>query len=388
MKFTFVFILAVTGLLLFRCGVPTPDGASTDAIEVLEATRNKMLTTPTHQYRFTSFWDNRFASSTYTETMNITYSWLPDSDLGFGFYAAGKDSDILYDGKDKLKIDHIKRKVIRTTASEINKDAAYFANSMCFHGDPKALPESADVDRITDTIIAGKPLFMYVITLRTPSAGTPSKETIATREYYLDPENKVVDRIRNVSQTGEDTTQIIDYVFIDYAFSDDYHVFGAEDRVQSLAYREVSKAVDQKERRSGLIRPGARLHRADYTDINGKEQLIYGKAGEKTVVMFGFIGCGNCEYAFREMKKKKFAVRSNVDLVYSSPVDESFKLEGYLKKKGFPFTSFDKSSRMNDNFKVAGFPTFVLIDEQGVVEEVIDGYDQVVEEMLFVSRSN
>jgi thioredoxin-related protein len=106
------------------------------------------------------------------------------------------------------------------------------------------------------------------------------------------------------------------------------------------------------------------------------------------MVMFGFIGCGNCEYAFREMKKKKFAVRSDVDLVYSSPVDESSKLKRYLKKKGFPFTRFDKSSRMNDNFKVAGFPTFVVIDEQGGVEDVIGGYDGKVGVILFESSGH
>ncbi|MFK8164222.1 MAG: TlpA family protein disulfide reductase [Lewinella sp.] len=385
MRLITAFIIVVTGLLLTHCEAPAPNGASADAIEVLEATRSKMLNTPTHHYRFASFWDNRFASSTYTETMNITYSWLPDSDLGFGFYAAGKDAGILYDGKDKLKIDHIKRKVIRTTAADINKDPANFANLMCFHGDPKALPEAAALDRITDTVIAGKPMFVYAINLSTPSAGTSN---VTTREYYLDPALQVVDRIRKISHTGSDTTQVIDYVFSDYVFSEEYHEFGADDRTKSLAYREVSKADDKKERRSGLIRPGAQLHRADYTDIEGKQQLLYGKAGKKTVVMFGFIGCGNCEHAFREMKKKDFAIRSDVDLVYSSPVDEASRLRGYLSKKAFPFKGFGKESRMNDNFKAAGFPTFVLIDEAGGVEQVIGGYDEAVSDILFASGRN
>jgi thioredoxin-related protein len=383
MKLISVFILAVSGLFLLRCEAPTTDGAPTGAIEVLEATRSKMLTTPTHQYRFTSFWDNRYASSTYADTMDITYSYLPDSELGFGFYAAGRDKDMLYDGEDKLDIDHIKRKVVRTTAAEVGKDPAYFARLMCFHGDPKVLPEAEILDRVADTVINGKSLYAYSITSYTPSATDPNKNVVATRVYFLDPERQVVDRIRNISHVGADTSQIIDYFFSDYVFSDDYHKFGASDRTKSLAYREINKADDKKERLSGLIRPGAQLHRSDYTDIEGKEQLIYGKKGRKAVVMFGFIGCGNCEFAFREMKKKKFAVRSDVDLVYSSPVDASSKLKRYLKKKEFPFTSFDKSSRMNDNFKVAGFPTFVLIDEKGGVEQVIDGYDEKVEEMLF-----
>jgi hypothetical protein len=383
MKPIAVFILIIIGLLLFRCEAPNPDGVSTDAIEVLEATRSKMLTTPTHHYRFTSFWDNRFASSTYADTMDITYAWLPDSDLGFGFHAAGREADVLYDGKDKLKIDHIKRKVVRTTAAEIYKDPNYFANSMCFHGDPKALPASTDVDRVTDTVISGKQLFVYAVTTRAPLASNQHKGVVVTQEYYLDPEQQLVDRIRKISHVGRDTSQIIDYFFGDYTFSEEYHKFGAADRTKSLAYREINEAADKKERRSGLIQPGAQLHRADYTDINGKEQLIYGKMGKKVMIMFGFIGCGNCEFAFREMTKKKFAVSSDVDLVYSSPVDAAPKLKNYLKKKEFPFTGFGKGSRMNDNFKAAGFPTFVLISEQGDVERVIGGYDEEVAGILF-----
>jgi thiol-disulfide isomerase/thioredoxin len=258
---------------------------------------------------------------------------------------------------------------------------------MCFHGDPKKLPMLADVDYISDTIIAGKSLYAYATTAGKPSDQS-GKSTVTTKVYYLDPEQQLVDRISYISHVGRDTSQIIDYFFSDYAFSDQPFVFEAVDRGKSQAYREISTTDEEQESRSGLIHPGAQLHRADYPDLDGKEQLIYGKAGKKTVVMFGFIGCGNCEYAFREMKKKEFTVRKGVDLLYSSPVDASAAVKGYLKKKEFPFTAFSKNSRMNDNFKVAGFPTFVVIDEKGGVEQVLGTYDEKVDRILFESAGN
>lgn len=388
MKSLSFFTLVLIWLLFTGCEASAVGVSPSDAASVLEATRSKLLKTPTHKYHFTSFWDNRFAASTYADTMDIVYSLLPDSELGFGFYANGKESAILYDGKDKLAIDHIKRKVVRTTAAEIGKDSTYFANVMCFHGDPKSLPMLADVDHITDTIIAGKPLYAYAITPDKPSAGKPGKNTVTTRLYYVDPDQQVVDRISYISHVGRDTSQIIDYVFSDYVFSDQHRAFGAADLGKSMAYREISDADEEQESKSGLVRPGAQLHRADYVDLDGKEQLIYGKAGKKTVVMFGFIGCGNCEYAFREMKKKGFAVRKGIDLFYSSPVDASAAVKGYLKKKGFPFTAFGKDSRMNDNFKAAGFPTFVLINEEGKVEKVIGAYGEEVADLLFEPSGN
>ena len=60
-----------------------------------------------------------------------------------------------------------------------------------------------------------------------------------------------------------------------------------------------------------------------------------------------------------------------------------FLVINLFKKKAFPFVGFGKESLMNENFKVASFPTFVLINEDGGVERVIGGYDQEVVELLF-----
>jgi len=253
--------------------------------------------------------------------MRITYSYLPDSDLGFGFHAVGDEYEMLYNGKDNLEIHHTERKVVRTTAGEIGKDSSYFKYSMSFHGDPKALPEFPALSEFGDTLVAGKRLFVYTISASSPSADEPGKSIVSIREYYLDPALYVVDRIRYISHVEQDTSQIIDYFFTDYAFSEEQYSFGESDREKSLAYREISEADDKEERLAGLVRAGEQLHRADYTDINDKEQLLYGMSGKKTVVMFSFIGCGGCEYALREMKKKDFAVRDGVELMYSSPVD-------------------------------------------------------------------
>jgi len=350
MRFLTTSLLAAVVLFVFSCEAPNASGPSTDAASVLEATRVKMQTTPTHRYRFTSFWDNRFASSTWGDTMDITHSYLPNSDLGFGFYATGDEYDLLYDGTDKLLIDHVKRKVVRTTAAEIGKDSAYFEHTMCFHGDPKALPRFDALDRAADTTVAGKPLIIYSQTTYTPSTNEPDKDVVATLEYYLDPGQNLVDRIRTISHIENDTIQIIDYVFSDYSFSDKPYAFGESDREKSLAYREISEADDDEERLAGMVKPGEQLHRADYQDIDGNEQMLYGEAGRKTLVMFSFIGCGGCEYALREMKKKDFAIREGVELVYSSPEDDASALKAYFKKKTFPFNGFGKESKMNDSF--------------------------------------
>lgn len=110
---------------------------------------------------------------------------------------------------------------------------------------------------------------------------------------------------------------------------------------------------------------------------------LYGDPGRETVAMFSFIGCGGCEYAMREMKKEQFKARDGMSLYYSSPVNPNTAVKAYLGKKGFPFTAFSKESNMNEDFGVDFFPTFVRIDADGRVAEVVSGYDDNVRALLF-----
>jgi hypothetical protein len=383
MKPIYVYLFVLTTLLLAGCENAKQADTSTDAKAALEATRDKLHNLATHSYRYVSFWDNRFASSTYSDSARVRYSYLPDSQFGFGFHTIDESFETLYDGQDKLAIDHEKRKVVRLTAGEIGQDSAYFDNLMAFHNAPKALPALSAFRYVADTMIAGDRLFVYAITSFNPTDYDSSKLVNTTREYFIHPERQEVTRIRKSTHIDYDTVQIIDYSFSAYTFSDEPHVFGPNDRQRSLGYRELSEAADDEERLSGLVKSGDQLNRSDYPDINGTTQDLYGKPGQETIVMFSFIGCGGCEYAMREMKKKEFALRDGVRLVYSSPVDQPEALEKYFNKKEFPFEGFGKDSRMNDNFKVAAFPTFVQINAEGRVEQVIGGYDQEVEDIIF-----
>lgn len=131
------------------------------------------------------------------------------------------------------------------------------------------------------------------------------------------------------------------------------------------------------------VAPGDRLLTPHYVDVNDERVALYGKPGRETLIMFSFIGCGGCEYAMREMSKNGYRIRKGLDFYYSSPLDKRTTLQTYLEKKGFPLGAFSKESQMNEDFPVYAFPTFVLLDSDGVVKQVASGYDEEVAEMIF-----
>jgi hypothetical protein len=377
------FWYAVLTIGLLGCTTSPAINTSTAAAEVLEATRKKMAANATHTYRVRSSWDNRFAKNTYADTVDVMYTSFSDGENDFGFHIKGSDFAVIYDGEDELKIEHATRKIVRTTATEIAADPAYFKHKLFFLANPRELLDLEGIDQGFDTIIAGENYFVYRIFVRSPVAAAPSKTMVVARTYFLDPSESVLQRIQKASYVDRDTVQVVDYFFSNYTFSPAPYRFDESDLAAFSGYREVNRAVNKKERLSGLVRSGDQLTRADYTDINGQEQLLYGNAGEKTVIMFSFIGCGGCEYALKEMRKKSYRFRSDINFAYSSSVDQAAAIRTYLQRKEFSHLAFDKSSRMNDNFRAAAFPTFVVISEEGQIEQVIGGYDQSVEWLLF-----
>ena len=132
-----------------------------------------------------------------------------------------------------------------------------------------------------------------------------------------------------------------------------------------------------------LIQGGQKIPTQTYTDIAGKAIPLYGTPNQQTLIMFSFIGCAGCEVAMRKMKQKNYALKENIQLYYSSPQDSTAALLAYLQKKEFPFTGFAEESLMQEDFEVIMFPTFALIDSEGIVQKVAMGYNEEIESLLF-----
>lgn len=135
------------------------------------------------------------------------------------------------------------------------------------------------------------------------------------------------------------------------------------------------------------LQVGSKLSNAVFIDMHGNESNIYGKQGKRTVVMSSFIGCGGCEYAMKKMKENNYNVKEDVDFVYYSFKDESTAINTYLKKKGFKGLGFGKESNMNEQLRAHAFPTFYIIDENGIVTDIYEGYGEELEAQIIAVKS-
>ncbi len=361
-------------LLLSACTGASDHSVSSAGEQVLESAKAKVAANATYRYHYSYRWDNG-----YSDSLNIHYTRLAGTEPGFAFLAEGTDKDIFFDGDDLLQLNHHQRTAIRTTAATIAARDDYFLGKLYFQATPFELPDLDEVDQAQQVTLNEQQLWAYeVTTQQVNTASNPVDTTVETQTYFISPEENVLVHFRRVVQQRGTIIRTVDVSFSDHAYEVKPHSFTAADRPKTSRYLELSPQEVARKKQSRLITVGERLTRADYSDLQGKEQLLYGVPGKKSVVMFGFIGCGLCESALRKMAAKDYYTQPNLTLYYSSPVDQAAKLEQYLQRKGLPYAGFSKESHMNDNFGVAAFPTFVFIDEQGVVEAVFGGYDDEV----------
>jgi thioredoxin-related protein len=92
------------------------------------------------------------------------------------------------------------------------------------------------------------------------------------------------------------------------------------------------------------------------------------------------INCGWCKIAIDQFNKPDFQFAENLVPLYINPVDSKEKMDKYQSKVGIPFPVLINAKKVGEVYGVNGYPTFFLIDENGKVEEVIEGFSE--EEIL------
>jgi len=360
---------------LIHCSKPK------DANEVLMLSKQLLKENNTVHYQYKSFWDNKFNESSFRDSTKMVYSKVNTNIHGFIYSSAARNFSFIYDGKSYSKIDHKEKQIVNYNEEKVSKDSAYFDHQMVFFAHPNELLDQEAFDLVIDTIINEKKYFAYKN--RQHSKNEDNESIVRDRYYFIEIGSNLIKEIKNVTMIDKDTAQIISYTFDNYQFEKESIDFGNILDKPYAHYSTIQEADESNERYNKLIQVGEKLVKKSYEDISNNLITLYGNKQNKTLVMFSFIGCGGCEYAMREMKKKEFKIQENIDLYYSSPNDKQTTLQAYLERKEFPFTGFSKESKMNDHFSVFSFPTFVLIDSNGEVENVTSGYQEEVEAILF-----
>ncbi len=112
----------------------------------------------------------------------------------------------------------------------------------------------------------------------------------------------------------------------------------------------------------------------DEKDVDGKSYSTSSLAGKVIVIKFWFLKCRPCLEEIPELNELARKFRNNPDVVFLAPAtDEIPAVKRFLQRRQFGYTILPDSYNIHGDFKVAGYPTHLVINKSGNVGEVITG---------------
>ena len=125
---------------------------------------------------------------------------------------------------------------------------------------------------------------------------------------------------------------------------------------------------------SPLLKVGTPAPDFELMDVGGKAVKLSDYRGKKVLLAFSMINCGWCKIALEQFAKPDYQFADNIVPLYINPVDSKERMEKYMSKVEIPFPVLLGAKEVGKSYGVYGFPTFYLIDENGKIEEVTQGF--------------
>ena len=356
MKYTMHCVLAL--LLLFVAFFANAQ----DALRLLEKSRKYVKEQHSIAYTYTAYWPNPVGEV--------------DTLQGECRFVVGKQNAFRYDfvaktqGRDMTYIDGVYREVVHDEKRvELHPDEEKAVRMFTKSLIPLKYSVIVLLDRswqyVRDTTIAHSLAGYRTADLDTVVNGN---RVYVELWLYIGKDSKVPEWYVQQGYFKGKRGQRIEFAFTDYTLSR---------KVEPLVYAlpvgyrsEVFGASPGPQ----VLQAGTEAPVFQVTDIQGKPVDLKALRGKKVLLNFSTINCGYCKMAIDHMNRKDFALPDNVVGVYINPIDKPDRVVSYAQKSHIPFPVVADARAVGEMYGVYGYPTFFLIDEQGVIQETVVGY--------------
>ncbi|VAX35169.1 hypothetical protein MNBD_UNCLBAC01-1198 [hydrothermal vent metagenome] len=106
--------------------------------------------------------------------------------------------------------------------------------------------------------------------------------------------------------------------------------------------------------------------------------------GKKAIIFFWATWCPHCRTQIKELNKthKNFADKG-IQLVLVDQGEKATTVAAYMKKNKINLTVLlDKDSSLAEPYGLIGLPTFIFVDEEGIVRDVTHGISEDYEKVF------
>jgi thiol-disulfide isomerase/thioredoxin len=152
-----------------------------------------------------------------------------------------------------------------------------------------------------------------------------------------------------------------------------------------LANQESSAKylLEEAERRAAVLNRPA----ADWatTDLEGKPHALKDYRGKVVILDFWYRGCGWCIRSMPQLKEVVAHFKGRPVVFFGMNTDRKLEDARFVvDKMGLTYTNL-KAEGLPEKYQVRGFPTLVIIDQEGVVRDLHVGYSPTLREEVIRS---
>lgn len=274
--------------------------------------------------------------------------------------------DLIYIRDDFTLINHEEKVVTVYSPEDLKKDSKMVSENMLISNSPISFLREGDWIYLSDTIVGDSPLSnFYLIESDTVFDG---KKVHVEKHIFINPKSALLEMYERRAFLDGEKSQFITFSYSDYELKEDPVDFNYE-----FPELYITKVAGDKKKVLPL-EEGNEAPDFVASDMDGNLVQLSSLRGQKVLLNFSIINCGWCKVAIDHFNHEDFKLSNNIRAYYVNPVDSKTEMEKYIKKFNVPFPVIPEANALGKSYRVNGYPTFYLINEEGRIEKVSVGY--------------
>lgn len=355
-------------MVFFSCGkVLSPE-------EIMEKTKEKYLNAAYISYRSEMHWPNPLLPEVDTFYQVVQFEKYPNKFLGYNYVGMDDKSGLVYINDIFSEINHIDSTVRVYSDEEIEKRSDMIPDNMFTTFSPIKLLDQGDFTYRQDSLVGDRMLQDYFFV--SMDTVIESLKIIMEKHVFIDPESLEIPLILTKLYHNNKERQFISVWFYEISF---------DGKGQPLSYSSpenyLSKTTDDIEKIT-LLASGTKAPDFSLEDLEGKKVSLQDFRGKKVLIDFSMINCGWCKHALDKFNDSGFEFRDEVVALYINPVDKKERMEKYVMHNIINFPVLTDAKETGVAYGVSGYPTFFIIDEEGVIEKTFVGFQEEMMQLV------
>ncbi len=342
--------------------------------EIFEHTKNKYLTSEYIAYKSVLYWPHPLLHEVDTVRLELKFQKNPNKFYDFNYVVMSEEIGHVYIDEVYSRISHSDSTVHAYSEEEMEQRSEMISDNMFTSFSPIKLLEDGPYSYKQDSLICGVLLKNYYY--NSMDTVIEDKKILLEKHIFIREDKHEIPLIMTKHYLNGEENQIIDVWFDEISFK-------AEN--QHLSYLPPStykSIVGDDIEKINLVKEGSKAPDFSLGDMEGSLVNLADFKGKKVLLDFSMINCGWCKHAIDKFNTPDFEFKSNLVPLYINPVDKKDRMSKYLLiiEIGFPVLAEAKETGLS--YGVNSYPTFILIDENGIIEKTFVGFSEDMISMI------